>query len=218
MHVNVLITTWNRPQLLKQTVNSILASTYKNLSIFVMVDGNPALIDMVSKLPVAMIYNRERLDWIRSMNKGFFYTRGGAVIYSSDDLVFDKHCIEAAATKLKTKAPDGDALVAITQNIVGCSTAFGLVGRKFIDRFPRRQVFCPDYIHYVSDLEVGNFARNIGRCYMCPEAKVIHHRFKDATFHKAKPVEKIDLRMKARRKEKGLLWGKDFTLLKEKND
>lgn len=216
MHVNVLISTWNRPKLLAQTVRSILAGTHKDVSIIIMVDGNSKLIDFVAKLPVAMVFNKVRLDWVRSMNKGFFYARGDAVAYASDDLVFDPHCIEAAVAKLKLKRPDGDGLVAITQNVKGCSTAFGLVGHRFIERFPKRQVLCPDYIHYVGDFELGRFARHSGRCYMCPESKVTHHRPHDATFHKAKPVERLDFRMKDARKAKGLLWGLDFELLSKK--
>lgn len=213
MHIDVIIPTFSRPKLLYDTVQSLLASTHKDLSIFVVVDGNPNLLDVVTRWKVAVLFNKARRDWIFSMNRALRYTHGDAVIYASDDLVFDQHCIELAAARLVCKAPTLDGLVAITQSVKGCSTAFGLMGRTFIDRFPGRQVFCPDYIHYGSDFELGRYARSISRLFLCEEAKVLHHRPHDKTWSLAKPIETHDLPVQKQRMAKGLLWGADFERL-----
>ena len=210
MHVDIIIPTFDRLELLKQTVNSIQNGVYKDVSIFIVLDGNPALIKDITEMPAALIYNTKRKDWVFSMNRALQYAQGDAVIYAADDLVFHKACILTAVEKLKEAAPDGDALVAITQDIKGCSTAFGMMGRKFIDRFPGRAVICPDYIHYGGDWELGQYARQANLFTLCPEAKVTHHRPKDATYRKAKPVEAQDFWFIRERKAKGFLWGRDF--------
>ena len=213
MHIDVIIPTVARPQLLRDTINSLAASTHKDLAVFVIVDGNAELFEMVARWKVAVLFNRRRRDWVFSMNRALQYARGDAVVYASDDLVFEPNCIETAAALLVQNTPALDGLVAITQSVKGCSTAFGMMGRTFIERFPSRQVFCPDYVHYASDFELGRFARSIGRLQLCAEAKVLHHRPKDKTWNLAKPIETRDITIQTQRAAKGLLWGADFERL-----
>ncbi|HDZ37030.1 MAG TPA: glycosyltransferase [Marinobacter sp.] len=215
MHIDILIPTWNRPELLRACVKSIEQSIQKDISIFVIIDGNLELIETVSRWDVAIIVNQERRDWVFSINKGLQFVHGDGIIYASDDLVFDKDCIANAVVAMKEKFPDGDGLVAIKQSVVGCNTAFGLFGHKFIERFPEQCVFCPDYVHYGSDSELGRFARSINRLHICEEARVIHHRIKDATYSIAKPMEVQDFHFINARREAGLLWGRDFQLLRK---
>ena len=205
--VDIIIPTLDREQLLKETIRSILASYYKNIGITVVIDGNIQMARALAGWPVKLILNVLRLDWVASMNKAIALTHDSAVIYASDDLIFDKYCIEKAIEKMPK---DQDALVAITQDVKGCRTAFGLLGRKFIERFPRGQVFCPDYTHFCSDFEIGLYAARINKLILCPEARVKHHRFNDSTHKEAKKVEKMDLAVKDERKNRGYLWGLNF--------
>lgn len=217
MHVSVVIPTLDRLKLLQRTIKSLRASTYKDMSIVVVVDGNPKLLKAVRRMPVdTVMWNEKRQDWIRSMNRALTSINEGAVVYASDDLEFEPRCIEYAAKRLIRKTPKGDGLVAITQDVKGCSTAFGLLGRAFIERFPQRAVFCPDYIHYCSDAELGRFTRSIGRLFMCDEARVTHHRPKDNTYRTAKPAEQRDLGYQRMRIAEGLVWGKSFKLLSKR--
>ncbi len=216
MHVNVVIPTFARPKLLAKTVASLRAQTYRDLSIHVIVDGNSDVLNQARGLGVDVYYNRQRVDWVWSMNEALGRIREGAVVYASDDLEFDLQAVEMAVKRLRAEAPDGDALVAITQDVRGCSSAFGILGPAFIKRFPRRAVFCPDYVHYGSDFELGKFARSIGRLYTCPAARVKHHRLKDETYRMAKPVESRDRMFLRMRQERGLLWGASFDLLSER--
>lgn len=213
MHINVIIPTVHRPKLLRETINSLALSTHADLTVFVVVDGNEELLEMVARWKVVVIYNRERRDWIFSMNRALQFAHGDAVIYASDDLVFEPECVEIAARRLHEREPELDGLLAITQSVKGCSTAFGMMGRMFIERFPNRQVFCPDYVHYASDFELGRYARSINKLYLCPEAKVLHHRLRDLTWNLAKPIEVRDITIQRKRAEQHLLWGRDFTRL-----
>lgn len=214
MHVDVIIPTYDRLDLLKLTISTIQKSSHKDVTTIVVVDGNPRIALELAGQPIFMIFNRKRIDWPASVNKAVRMTHGGAVIYAADDLHFAVGCIENAVNKLKQKAPDTDGLVAIEQNVKGCSTAFGLMGRKFINRFPGDQIMCPDYIHYGADSEIGKFARSIGRLYMCPEARVHHVRKKDSTYKIAKPMEPQDFHFIKLRREKNLLWGREFERLR----
>jgi len=216
MHVSVVIPTFARPKLLVKTVASLRAQTYTDLSVHVVVDGNPDVLNQARGLGVDVHYNRQRVDWVQAMNEALGRIREGAVIYASDDLEFEPRAIEMTVKRLRAKAPDGDAVVAITQDVRGCSSAFGILGPAFIKRFPRQAVFCPDYVHYGSDFELGKFARSIGRFYTCPAARVKHHRPKDETYRTAKPVESRDRMFLRMRQERGLLWGASFDLLSER--
>jgi glycosyltransferase involved in cell wall biosynthesis len=214
MHVNVIIPTHDRLKLLMETIKSIQESKYKDVSIFVIIDGNLDLLPPLLNEDVGLFINKKRRDWVYSMNTAIRHTAGDATIYASDDLIFSKQCIGLAVHALKAKAPDGDGLVAINQDVRGCTTAFGLMGRKFVERFPGRQVFCPDYIHFGSDAELGRFVRSIGKLIIAPGADVIHRRLNDPTHKLAKRVEQQDFAIIAERREKGYLWGKNFGRIK----
>jgi len=213
MHVNIIIPTWNRPQLLSQTISSITKSIYKDYSIIVIVDGNLKLVDLLIKQPVMIIVNRERQDWVYSMNKGLRLAVSDAVMYASDDLVFSPSCLAVAVATLKEKFPDGNGLIGINQTVIGCSSAFGLMGRKFINHFPNRQVFCPDYIHLASDFEIGKYARTNKIFYYCKEAVMNHHRLRDETWQRVAKLKNRDLQIQTQRAERNLIWGNSFELV-----
>ena len=217
MHVTVVIPTLDRWSLLQKTVESIHSNTYKDVSVLIIVDGNQELLQLAKSLSAEVLFNEERRDWVWSMNRALRYKREGAVIYASDDLEFDPRCIEIAVNRLEEKMPNTDGLIAIKQSVVGCSTAFGLLGHRFIERFPDRAVFCPDYVHYGSDSELGRFAHSINRLHICDEARVKHHRLQDTTYRTAKPMEIQDFHYIDIRREAGLLWGRDFKLLRKES-
>jgi len=213
--VTVVIPTYDRVPTLKRTLETLRNQSFKRVRVILVVDGNPAVLPIVAKLPVVsnrdtLIYNRQRRDWIYSMNLALKIFDEGAVVYASDDLEFGKECLEIAWKLLFTKAPDGDAMVQITQDVKGCSSAFAMFGFKWMLRFPHRQVFCLDYVHYCSDWELGRYARTLGRFYECQGAKVMHARLKDTTMRLAKNTEQRDYRARDERAAKGLLWGLSF--------
>ena len=215
MHINIIIPIYDRLELLVETIQSIKRNSYKDVSIFVVVDGNQEILGKIIPEEVAVLFNSKRREWVYSINRGISYAVSDATIYAADDLVFQEGCIANAVIAMKERFPDGDGLVAIKQNVRGCSTAFGLLGRKFIERFPERCVFCPDYIHHGSDFELGRFARSIDRLHLCDEARLTHYRLKDSTYNVVKPLESQDFHFINLRKEARLLWGHDFQLLRK---
>jgi len=212
VHVDVLISTYDRLRFLKECIQSIIDCDYKDVSILVVVDGNEALLKPLTSEPVKVVFNRERKDYVISMNKLLTVSKGDAVLFASDDLEFAPDCISRAAQVMRNHFPDGDGLVGIRQlnRPHGSKSAFGLVGRKFVNRFPNNQMFCPDYVHYGSDTELGDFARSINRFIFCKEATVLHLNLRDKTDKLARTMFEKDGVTRRTRASKGLLWGREF--------
>ncbi|MBA7594344.1 hypothetical protein ES703_01285 [subsurface metagenome] len=220
MHVDVIIPTWNRIDLLRNAVDSITASSYKDVSVFIIVDGNKKVFETVSTWPnknVCIFFNEKNIDWIRSINKGLRHATDAA-IYAGDDITFDQDCIEKAVALLKQKSPAGDALIGLRQKKMGSPTCFGLIGRKFITHFPGNQVFCPDYIHYGGDSEIARYVKKVGKFYHSPTVGVTHHRGPtDETYRLtiAKKTGTKDNYYFKKRRALGLTWGISFRLINE---
>lgn len=215
MHIDVIISTYDRLELLKRCIKSIVESDYKNISILIIVDGNKKMIDGLKDEPVEILFNPERMDYIISMNEAMKHTKDGAIIYASDDLIFRHDCISNAVKAMKRYFPDTDGLITLKQSHKEGGEAFGLLGRKFIDRFPDNAIFCPDYIHYGGDSELGRVAGYFGRLHQCREAIVDHSRSHDNTFILARKVKAHDTQIYKRRRNKKLLWGKSFERIEE---
>lgn len=210
MHIDVLIPTWNRLALLEATVKTILDSTHKDTTIFVVIDGNPRLLPVVSEWPVAVLYNKERRDWIYSINRSLQYARGDGVFYASDDLVFPPILLAELVVAMESHFPDGDGLIGVKQKPTGVDSAFGLMGRKFIEHFPNRHTFCPDFVHYASDFEIGRYARVHKKFFFCDTVTLLHHRSFDETYTLAHKIKQRDRGISVKRRGKGLIWGTTF--------
>jgi len=190
---------------------------YKDVSIFIIVDGNRSLFNKLLGEPATIILNEKRMDYVFSMNRALReMANKDAVIYASDDLIFRPDCISNAVKAMKEHFPDTDGLVVL--NRAGkpeSGGAFGLLGKKFINRFPDSAVFCPDYLHYGSDSELWRVAKHLERIYRCREAVIDHSRSRDNTYMLAREVKRCDKRTYSRRRQKRLLWGKNFERLEK---
>jgi len=180
----------------------------------ILADGNPK-IESVAKEKlhhVTVISNKERRDWVFSVNRIFKEFDSDYYIFGSDDLTFRPDSIKYAMKKMQECFPDGFGVVALAKKR---KCTFGLFGRKFADHFPDRQVFCPDYIHYASDSELMRCVRALDNYAYPPErtSMVLHARLIDETRRWARAVRTRDHIMRDERIEKGYLWGVDFNLI-----
>jgi len=209
------------PMLIK-TVESIQAGSYKDFHVVIVADGSSEIYekmgDYFEKQPsedVAIILNKERMDWIFSINRVLKEFDSDYYIFGSDDLVFPPDCITCAMTKMQECFPDGFGVVSIGKKN---KTTFGLFGRKFADHFPGRQVFCPDYIHYASDSELFRTVRHLGKYAFPPkrDSSVQHSRLKDETWRISRSARSRDHAIRDERWKKGYMWGVDFNLITKK--
>ena len=201
------------PMLIKG-VESVQASSYKNVHPVILVDGNPRMCEVINKQlhNVSIISNKERMDWVFSMNRILKEFDSEYYIFAADDLFFPPGCIEYAMIKMGERFPSGFGLVGIGKKH---KCAFGLFGHKFAEHFPNRQVFCPDYIHYGSDSELLrtiNKMKKIAQIAHRPSS-VNHKQPKDETWRIAEGFRVRDQAIFSQRKEMGLSWGIDFKLI-----
>lgn len=215
MKVNIIIPTYDRAEKLERAIKSIIGGDHRDVEIFVIIDGNSGYrMDSVNSF-VTVFRNEERKDWVYSMNR-VLREMGDmdAAIYASDDLQFPSYALSKATAVLREQFPDGDGVISLKQSCAGVDSAFGLMGGKFIERFPNRQVFCPDYIHYVSDVELGKFAKSINRFYFCGDVVLQHERANDKTRELGLKVLDIDRATEIERVRRGFLWGRTFERVK----
>ena len=216
MKVTIAIPTCssNRIPMLLRTVRSIQAGEYKNVHPVIVADGNSHIYEVANKElhNVTVIANKERKDWVFSINRVLKEFDSDYYIFASDDLVFPPDCIKCAMARMQECFPDGFGVVSIGKKN---KTTFGLFGRKWADHFPDRQVFCPDFIHYAGDSELMRTVRTLGKYAFPPkrDSSVQHHRPKDDTWRLARGVRTRDHAIRNERYEKGYMWGVDFNLI-----
>src|SRR3990167_11178116 len=139
MEVKIVIPTYNRPEGVKRCVESI--PRRREYSVYIIPN---------------------KTGWIEEMNKAAASCKEDTLIYAADDIEFCEGAIEIATQALYEHFPDGDGLVGFNQSNIpdGIDCAFGIMGRKFLSRFPHRWPFCPDYKHHYSDMELGQYAKS----------------------------------------------------------
>jgi hypothetical protein len=155
------------------------------------------------------------------------YMQSDALIYLNDDVLLEKDCILNATKEMREKYPDLDGVIGLNQiNIPSkqaVSCAFGLIGVKFANRFPLRQVFCPEYNRFYIDEELEKFAISINKFTFSESSKLVHlhpafdSSQKDETHSYVRQYLKKDQEIHKERVKKEYLWGKNFNLLNNGN-
>lgn len=184
-HVHVIIPTLDRHQLLLETVASLFKCEHKDLSLTIVVDANRRMFEALRgqlnpQLPIAILLNEKRIGWGKTVNAVIRDTDYDFYFYASDDLKFHRYAIENAVRCMSKIFPDGDGVIGIRQNLPHyCPAAFGLVGRKWLRRFPNRALFNPAYQHFCVDSELWHYARQKNKFHFCEAALVKHERPND---------------------------------------
>jgi len=205
----------DRLGMLDEEIESLKMSTYTDIYIVIVVDGNAKLYDTITRkfsaFNVSVILNKKRRGWVASINRVFKQFPSDYYIYGSDDLVFPPDLIKGAMELMKEKFPDGYGVVTLGRRH---KAIFGLIGDKWVRQFPNRQVFCPYYIHYGSDPEHTELAHKLKRFAFHPDRtermQVKHYRRNDETRVFSRKSREHDLTLHRDRQERGRLWGIDF--------
>jgi len=204
---------------LLHTVKSIQMGTFKDVSIIVVSDANHEVYWEAKKRikNASVVMNEKRIGWPATINKMVKGIGSEYYCYASDDLLFPYDCLEMAMIEMKNRFPKGDGVVTIGKKPYA---TFGLFGSKFADRFPDRQIFCPDYFHYGCDSELMRTLKALKlHSYSSKrESQVKHFRLKDASWVLARRTRNRDLAMFKKRESLGLSWGIDFRLLSGKKE
>ena len=135
-------------------------------------------------------------------------------IYATDDIEFLPKSIATAYETFFLNFPDGDGMVAFAQvgNRKYNPGGVALIGQKFLNRYPDRKLFYPEYFHFACQ-EIHMAAEKLGK-FILEENAIVHHHnpnlekhemdqtHLDARLHKTQ-----DHNMIAHRKSEGLIWG-----------
>jgi len=150
-------------------------------------------------------------------------TKANVMCYLNDDVLVDRDLFKVVMKEFYKKFPDYDGIIGFRQtNIPKDSTvegAFGAIGIKYADRFPKRQVLCPNYERFYSDFELWKYASHINRFYFCDLAMLTHlhpmgnKELEDDTHRLVRQYLKQDRVTHTQRQQLGYLWGKDFNLV-----
>ena len=220
-HVNIMIPTHDRWDLLKQTLKSLGRQTYGDFSVHVVVDGNQENIpEWLMSADVEVLTTSDRVDVVAAYGVYTTNCESGWILNATDDLVFHPESLSAAVQSMNARFPRSRGVIGLHQHQEGRrkgrSFAFTLMNRRFIDHFPDRIIFCPDYIHYCSDKEHGWFAASQHCFFVCTRAIVDHVRVEDNTTKLGRKVRDQDKNIFRIRQNKGLLWGREFDLIRRK--
>lgn len=230
MNLDITIPTRNRREKLTNCINSILLSA-KNISINIYIYfHNKENLDYfnncfkdVNEIKLRMTKNyKAPVFW----NNHLKNMKSDAMCYLSDDTLFFEDTLELIMNYFPKYFPDFDGLLGLNQYNIPSSqavcAAFGIIGSKYADRFPERQVFCPDYFRFYDDRELELFAMSIGKFVFNKNIKVKHmhpafdSRLLDDTHNEVRKCLRKDRETFEKRQQLNYLWGKNFNLLNKR--
>jgi hypothetical protein len=187
--IAVIIPTINRFASLISTIATIEKSDVSdNIIIGIIVDGEkyePYYKKIKNhyrdKKNIKVYINRNRRGWGNSINWSIKYFEADYYVAASDDLLFNKDAIRKAKAKLNKSFPDGDGVIGFNQTNMRhfCPGAFVMIGTKWAQRFPERQIFYPGYIHFCVDSEHWHYAKSKNKFIFAKEAELKHIRKHD---------------------------------------
>lgn len=219
-HIDIIIPTRNRYEKLCRCIRSIPKSTDPiTHSIIVICDGDHHTIERLihdnNGLIAKIIYVRDHMGSVFCRNLATQAVED-ALIYATDDIEFKKGAIDAAVKAMHEHFPDEDGVIGFNQvNAKSFSRAgVGLVGQKFLGRYPNRKLFYPRYFHF-SCQEIERLGNKLGKLHLAEDACIHHyHPAKDAeerdtTHVEARQYRAMDKTLSNQRRVDKIIWGDD---------
>jgi hypothetical protein len=188
-------------------------SNYEELSDFANYYRKPWLeLHMVTNYKTSTFWNQHLL-----------FCKADALIYLNDDILMCDDTLIKISDFLEKEGTD--CLLGLHQKNIISSTkvraAFGVIGKKYAERFPNKAVWPPQYYRFYGDKEIELFAESINKFFYDPSIAIIHlhpcsdYKQIDMTHVKVREYLKQDRGMFYERQKQGYLWGKNFDLIKE---
>ena len=240
MHLSIVIPTFQRHKKLKRCIDSILCQTHQDFKIYVMCDNNDVesfeYIETEYK-GIDKVFPIIILDHQYVMGCWNLFTRDSqgnenikdAMLGLCDDVELYPECLENAVKCFKENYKDTNGIVGLSQVCPGHSEytykPFGqtLIGKQFIERYPDRQIACPDYTFLYQDEEMFEYASSLNKFIHCKDAILKHYHpgFCREEMDETHKVSRGDTKNKdilthLKRKSQGLIWGKSWELINEK--
>ena len=141
----------------------------------------------------------------------------GSILWATDDIRFNHGGIESAWSSLWREFPDGDGVVGFKQDNAKpagnfCWTGVGIMGEKFLERYPKQMISFPGYFHF-GTREIETLAVSLKKLYRDENALIFHNHpdfypdQMDTTHMEARAHHYQDRCLKQDRQTQGLIWG-----------
>jgi len=144
-------------------------------------------------------------------------------MYLNDDTTVNEDLFEQLFPTLECNFNDYDGVVGLNQanlkSPTNCKAAFGVIGKKFTERFPSKQVFCNEFSRLFLDEELYYFAKSINKFIYCEHLKINHFHpafyptMKDSTHDSVRRYTHEDRRRFNIRQARNKVWGNSFDKL-----
>jgi glycosyltransferase involved in cell wall biosynthesis len=219
-NITLLIPTRDRVEKLLKTLGSV--PTMPNLNIVVVFDGDEAgyaetVMEGIElrRSDVELILHLEHRGSV-SIRNTYIPEVCDGLLYGTDDIIFEAGAIGHAFDLFNDIFPDDDGVIGFHQ--IGTQdyhpAGVGLVGQKFLQRYPGKRLFFPGYYHF-SCQEILWLCEDIGEKFILDPHAVVKHLHPcfhademDTTHVEARRHKKHDMDLIRERSSKGLIWGK----------
>lgn len=217
--ITILIPTRNRIEKLKKTLASIPDLNY--IDVVVVCDNDPATFEFIGS---NYTHIRAIKPLNQSQNYGSVYCKNlyshrvlDGLLYATDDIIFQEGAIQSAFECFNSSFPDDDGVIGFVQEGNAFHpTGVGLVGQKFLQRYPKKQLFFPGYFHFACQ-EILDLCLKLEDKFICDHGAVVFHKH-PCNFKEEMDQTHLDARIKKcedhalikDRKAKGLIWGLSF--------
>jgi len=219
MNIDIVIPTYKRKVKLDRLLKSI--PNQDNLRIWIYCDNNDmdsyyhfkmnprcTCLCMDKKYQAFGIWNYHLLNNFKA----------DIMCYLCDDTEVFENTFNNVIKHFEDKFKNTDGMVTLKQaNMQGSDSAMGCIGKYFAFRYLNRQCFCPNFVSFYADTELGDFAKKLNKFHYGEDCLINHYHpaiFKDemdATHGTIRGNEKnIDIKVNAIRREKNLLWGESI--------
>lgn len=216
-NIQILIPTRNRWEKLIKTLESIPKLSF--LNILVVCDGDGKTYEKLKKRnkhrsqKVELVY-LDHSGSVRARNFALIkYPPEDGLLYATDDIEFTKGSIEHAYKIFNRKFPDDDGVVGFVQDQSFHPSGVGLVGSKFLNRYPKKALFCPAYYHFACQ-EILRFCETFKskKFISDPKALVNHYHpgvykeLMDQTHEEARVFKRQDRILDHDRTKRNIVW------------
>jgi len=218
-HITILLPTRNRIEKLKRTLTSIPRLDY--IDVWVICDHDKTTVEFIRKLNDEQIKAFPVVPGVQTFNYGSVFCKNAftrkvsdGLLYATDDIIFQENAIQNAFECFNRNFLDDDGVVGFVQ--IGNAfhpTGVGLVGQKFLQRFPNKMLFYPGYFHFACQ-EIYDLCLKLGGKFVQEKQAVILHKHPcnykeelDQTHLDARLFKNEDHKLMEERKKKGLIWG-----------
>ena len=214
--ITIVVPTRNRYKKLMRFYKSVPSASYLDI-IFAVDADNVTIRRLTSGSPYrrdpvyGVIIGERHLGSVAMRNLASPMAHDG-LLCATDDITFRPDTFPNILTLFNEKFPDDDGVLGLQQGGKHHPSGVCLMGQKFLERYPKKHPYCPEYYHFACQ-EILWLAAKLDKWASTEKVYVDHHNPKadpsamDQTHKDARKYRKRDEMIKKERRAKGLVWG-----------